>query len=115
MHNEDKKGVILSGMRPTGRLHLGNYLGALENWVAMQEEYSCIYTVVDIHALTTVGSPQDIADIQPNIYEMVLDSLAAGVDPQKSTLNLSKTRMLIFFFEKASLIFGPDINLPFLL
>ena len=86
MHNEDKKGVILSGMRPTGRLHLGNYLGALENWVTMQEEYSCIYTVVDIHALTTVGSPQDIADIQPNIYEMVLDWLAAGVDPKKSTL-----------------------------
>ena len=86
MHNKNKKGVILSGMRPTGRLHLGNYFGALENWVAMQEEYNCIYTVVDIHALTTVSSPQDISDIQPNIYEMVLDWLAAGVDPQKSTL-----------------------------
>ena len=86
MHNKNKKGVILSGMRPTGRLHLGNYFGALENWVAMQEEYNCIYTVVDIHALMTVSSPQDIADIQPNIYEMVLDWLSAGVDPQKSTL-----------------------------
>ena len=76
----------LSGIKPTGTPHLGNYLGALENWVVMQEEYSCIYTVVDFHALTTVGSPQDIADIQPNIFEMVLDWLAAGVDPQKSTL-----------------------------
>ena len=86
MENKEKKGVILSGMRPTGRLHLGNYFGALENWVVMQEEYDCIYTVVDIHALTTVDSPQDISDIQPNIFEMVLDWLAAGVDPEKSTI-----------------------------
>ena len=86
MEYNGKNGVILSGMRPTGRLHLGNYFGALENWVAMQEEYNCIYTVVDIHALTTVDSPQDISDIQPNINEMVLDWLAAGVDPEKSTL-----------------------------
>lgn len=86
MDSEDKKGVILSGMRPTGRLHLGNYLGALENWVLMQEDYDCIYTVVDIHALTTIDGPQDIAGIQPNIYEMVLDWLSAGVDPEKSIL-----------------------------
>ena len=50
---EDKK-VIFSGMRPTGRLHLGNYLGALQNWVALQDEYSCIYAAVDVHALTTL-------------------------------------------------------------
>ena len=80
------KGVILSGMRPTGRLHLGNYLGALQNWVALQQEYQCIYTVVDIHALTTLESAQDVADIQPNISEMVLDWLAAGVDPEQSTI-----------------------------
>jgi len=80
------KGVILSGMRPTGRLHLGNYLGALQNWVALQEEFKCIYTVVDIHALTTLESPLDVADIQPNIAEMVLDWLAAGVDPEQSTM-----------------------------
>ena len=80
------KGVILSGMRPTGRLHLGNYLGALQNWVALQQEYQCIYTVVDIHALTTLESAQDVADIQPNISEMVLDWLAAGVDPEQSTV-----------------------------
>ena len=76
------KGTILSGMRPTGRLHLGNYLGALENWVALQQEYRCIYTVVDIHALTTIESPKDVAEIQPNIHEMVLDWLAAGIDPE---------------------------------
>ncbi len=81
-----QKGVILSGMRPTGRLHLGNYLGALENWVALQQEYRCIYTVVDIHALTTIESPTDVSQIQPNILEMVLDWLAAGVDPEQSTV-----------------------------
>ena len=80
------KGVILSGMRPTGRLHLGNYLGALQNWVDLQQEYECIYTVVDVHALTTLETPQDVADIQPNVYEMVLDWLAAGVDPEESTI-----------------------------
>ena len=80
------KGTILSGMRPTGRLHLGNYLGALQNWVALQQEYRCIYTVVDVHALTTIESPTDVAEIQPNIREMVLDWLAAGVDPEQCTL-----------------------------
>ncbi len=77
------KGTILSGMRPTGRLHLGNYLGALQNWVALQQEYRCIYTIVDIHALTTIESPSDVADIKPNIEEMALDWLAAGVDPEQ--------------------------------
>ena len=79
-------GTILSGMRPTGRLHLGNYLGALQNWVDLQHSYKCIYTVVDIHALTTIESNDDIANIKPNIFEMVLDWLAAGVDPERSTI-----------------------------
>ena len=82
---EDKK-VIFSGMRPTGRLHLGNYLGALQNWVGLQDEYSCIYAAVDVHALTTITGPQDILDIQPNIREMLVDWLAAGLDPQRSIL-----------------------------
>ena len=80
------RGTILSGMRPTGRLHLGNYLGALQNWVALQQDYRCIFTVVDIHALTTLESPQDVAEIQPNIQEMVLDWLAAGIDPEQCIL-----------------------------
>ena len=80
------KGVILSGMRPTGKLHLGNYFGALQNWVELQQDYRCIYTVVDIHALTTLESPADVAEIRPNIIEMVLDWLAAGVDPEQSIL-----------------------------
>ena len=80
----DAKGTILSGMRPTGRLHLGNYLGALENWVKLQQDYRCIYSIVDIHALTTIEEPGEVANIQPNIHEMALDWLAAGVDPEES-------------------------------
>ena len=78
------KGVIFSGMRPTGLLHLGNYMGALQNWVTLQDDYNCIYCAVDIHALTTVESSEDIQAIKPNIEDMVLDWLAAGVDPEKS-------------------------------
>ena len=78
------KGVVFSGMRPTGLLHLGNYIGALQNWVALQQDYDCIYCAVDIHALTTVESPEDTQSIKPNIEDMVLDWLAAGVDPEKS-------------------------------
>ena len=78
--------IIFSGMRPTGKLHLGNYLGALENWVALQDQYSCIYAAVDVHALTTLAGPEDVRQIQPNIREMVLDWLAAGLDPQRSIL-----------------------------
>ena len=74
---------IFSGARPTGRQHLGNYLGALQNWVSLQDEYDCIYCVVDVHALTTL---EDISSLQTDIYEMVLDWLAAGLDPDKSIL-----------------------------
>ncbi|HXG37078.1 MAG TPA: tryptophan--tRNA ligase [Dehalococcoidia bacterium] len=74
---------VFSGMRPTGRLHIGNYLGALQNWVALQAEYDCIYSVVDVHALTTV---EETEQLQDNIQEMVADFLAAGIDPQRSIL-----------------------------
>ena len=84
--NGSRKGVILSGMRPTGLLHLGNYIGALQNWVALQDEYDCIYCAVDIHALTTVESREDVASIQSNIYDMILDWLAAGLDPERSII-----------------------------
>ena len=80
------KGVIFSGMRPTGLLHLGNYMGALQNWVALQEDYDCIYCAVDIHALTTIESGEEVKEIKHNIEDMVLDWLAAGVDPEKSII-----------------------------
>ena len=64
-----QKGIIFSGMRPTGLLHLGNYLGALRNWVSLQQDYRCIYCAVDIHALTTFEGVADVAEIKPNINE----------------------------------------------
>ena len=82
----NKQGVIFSGMRPTGRLHLGNYLGALQNWVELQDDYHCIYCAVDVHALTTIESPGEVTQIRIDTEEMVLDWLAAGVDPERTIL-----------------------------
>lgn len=76
-----KKGRVFSGARPTGRQHLGNYLGAIQNYVALQKEYECVYCIVDLHALTTLETTQEISQ---NIYDMALDWLAAGIDPQES-------------------------------
>ena len=84
--NNGKRGVIFSGMRPTGLLHLGNYVGALQNWVDLQQDYDCIYCAVDVHALTTVESRSDTEVIQSNIDDMVLDWLAAGIDPERSLI-----------------------------
>jgi tryptophanyl-tRNA synthetase len=72
---------VFSGTRPTGRLHLGNYLGAIQNYVKLQDEYQCVYCIVDWHALTTMT---DTRELQKNIHEMALDWLAAGIDPQRS-------------------------------
>lgn len=75
---------VLSGMRPTGALHLGHYHGALKNWVRLQAQYDCFYFVADWHALTTHYAHREV--IERNVYEMVIDWLAAGVDPEKATL-----------------------------
>ena len=75
---------ILSGMRPTGPLHLGHLTGALDNWVRLQDEYDCFYVVVDWHALTTDYA--DPSGIRGNVVEVATDWLAAGLDPERSTL-----------------------------
>lgn len=75
---------VLSGMRSTGKLHLGNYVGALQNWVRMQDEYECFFMVADWHALTTDYA--DTSRIKENSLEVVLDWLAAGLDPEKSVI-----------------------------
>ena len=80
------EGRIFSGMRPTGRLHLGNYFGALANWVKLQDDYPGIYSVVDVHALTTLSGRDAVATIKPDTHEMVLDWLAAGLDPQRNII-----------------------------
>jgi tryptophanyl-tRNA synthetase len=76
-----KKGCVFSGARPTGRQHLGNYLGAIQNYVALQQDYDCVYCIVDVHALTTVETTQDL---RQNTSEMVLDWLAAGIRPEET-------------------------------
>ncbi len=78
-----KKGRVFSGARPTGRQHLGNYLGAIKNYVALQDEYDCVYGIVDLHALTTMETTKDL---KQNTLEMALDWLAAGMDPKKSII-----------------------------
>lgn len=79
----DRKRVV-SGMRPTGRLHLGNLHGALDNWIRLQDQYECFYFVADWHALTTdYATPEAI---HGNTWEMVLDWMSAGLDPERSTL-----------------------------
>ena len=75
---------VLSGMRSTGKLHLGNYVGALDNWVRMQDEYECFFEVADWHALTTDYA--DTSRVKQNSIEVALDWLAAGLDPEKSVI-----------------------------
>ena len=75
---------VLSGMRPTGALHLGHYHGVLKNWVKLQHEYECLYFVADWHALTTHYDTPEV--VEQNVWEMVIDWLASGVDPAQSTL-----------------------------
>jgi tryptophanyl-tRNA synthetase len=77
---------VLSGMRPTGKLHLGNYMGALANWVKLQEDYECYFFIADLHALTTDYA--DTSQIAPNSLEVALDFLAAGLDPDRCTIFL---------------------------
>src|SRR6185437_2335908 len=75
---------VLSGMRPTGKLHLGNYVGALQNWVKLQNTHDCFFFVADWHALTTdYDNTSRLAD---NSLEVVLDFLAAGLDPEKCSI-----------------------------
>jgi len=75
--------TLFSGIQPTGNLHIGNYIGAIKNWVELQNKYSCIYSIVDLHAMT-----QGLAgeQLKKNIYELAVDLLALGIDPKKSIL-----------------------------
>jgi tryptophanyl-tRNA synthetase len=75
---------VLSGMRPTGKLHLGNYVGALQNWVKLQDTHTCFFFIADWHALTT--DYEDTSRVGDNTVEVILDWLAAGLDPQRCTM-----------------------------
>jgi len=78
-----KKKLVFSGVQPTGNLHLGNYLGALKNFVSLQKEMECIYCVVDLHAITTFQNPETL---QNNVLETVASFLATGLDPNRSII-----------------------------
>ena len=78
-----KKGRVFSGIRPTGHAHLGNYLGAFKNYVALQDEYECVYCIVDLHALTTI---EDTLGLRQNTYDLAIDLLAAGIRPDETIL-----------------------------
>ena len=75
---------VLSGMRPTGQLHLGHYHGVLKNWVQLQHEYECFFFVADWHALTT--SYEDTAVISDSLYDLVVDWLSVGINPGEATI-----------------------------
>lgn len=80
---EDKKKVIFSGIQPSGNLTLGNYLGALKNWVDLQDQYDCYYCVVDLHAITVKQEPKNL---RARTLEVLAIYIAAGIDPKKNTL-----------------------------
>lgn len=77
---------ILTGDRPTGKLHVGHYVGSLQNRVQLQEEYECFFIIADLHMLTTQPEKQAVAHVAQNVRDIVLDYLAAGIDPEESTI-----------------------------
>ena len=81
--NKSKDKVVFSGVQPSGNLHIGNYLGAIKNFVSMQNEYDCLFCVVDLHAIT---AKQDPIALNHNTYEVVATYLASGIDPNKSII-----------------------------
>jgi tryptophanyl-tRNA synthetase len=97
------KGRILTGDRPTGKMHLGHYVGSIANRVRLQDTYECFFIIADLHTLTTKPEREHIATLETNIREMVIDYLAAGIDPNKSAIFLqsavTETFELNLYFE----------------
>jgi tryptophanyl-tRNA synthetase len=97
------KGRILTGDRPTGKLHLGHYVGSIANRIRLQDQYECFFIIADLHTLTTRPEREHIAQLGDNIHEMVLDYLSAGIDPDKSAIFLqsavTETFELNLYFE----------------
>lgn len=108
MTTEQEKKRILTGDRPTGFLHLGHYVGSLENRVALQDKYDCYFIIADLHTLTTKPEKEHILKIRDNVREMVLDYLACGIDPKKSTIYLQSAIPAVY---EMNLIFEMMISL----
>src|SRR5450759_2224108 len=100
MPSPPKKGRVLSGMRPTGKLHLGNDVGALRNCVGVQDQYDCFFFIADWHALTTDYA--DTRSVKQNSLEVMIDYLAAGLDPERSTM-----------FIQSHVLQHAELHLPF--
>ena len=84
----DKRPVVLSGIQPTGSLNIGTYLGALKNWVALQDEYDCIFLIVDLHALTVSQTP---ADLRRRCLDYVAQYVACGIDTERAPSPSNRT------------------------
>ncbi len=100
---------ILTGDRPTGKLHLGHYVGSLQNRVALQDSYECFFIIADLHVLTTRPTREDIAAIPQNIRDLVLDHLAVGIDPNKVTFYVQSAVKEIY---QLNLIFEMLVTVP---
>lgn len=107
MKQEERK-RLLTGDRPTGRLHLGHYVGSVKNRVALQDEYECYFIIADLHTLTTKPKKEDILEMRENLREMILDYLACGIDPQRSTIYLQSAVPAVY---EMNLIFEMLISL----
>jgi len=96
---EKKKQIVMSGIRPTGFLHLGNYFGAVRNYVRMQEEYKCYFMVADLHSLTT---HPDTRELKANVHRVLAENIACGLDPDKASLycqsHIHETAELYLYF-----------------
>jgi tryptophanyl-tRNA synthetase len=103
-----EKKRILTGDRPTGKLHLGHYVGSLKNRVALQDKYECYFIIADLHTLTTKPEKEHIIETRNHIRETVLDYLACGVDPSKSTIYLQSAVPAVY---QMNLIFEMMISL----
>jgi len=104
-----EKKRILTGDRPTGKLHLGHYVGSLANRVRLQDEYQCYFIVADLHVLTTRPEREHIDALRENVREMVLDYLAAGIDPAKSTIYLQSAVHVVY---EMNLLFEMLVTVP---
>ncbi|MGC9399029.1 MAG: tryptophan--tRNA ligase [Anaerolineae bacterium] len=106
--NEPKK-RILTGDRPTGKLHLGHYVGSLQNRVALQDEYECFFIIADLHTLTTRPEKEYVEALAGHIYDVVLDYLSVGIDPERSTIFLQSALPETF---ELNLILEMMVTLP---
>ncbi len=105
----DNKKRILTGDRPTGRLHLGHYVGSLQNRVKLQDEYDCYFIIADLHTLTTAPEKDKLAQLRENVHQLVLDYLSVGMDPEKSTIYLQSAVPEV---PHLSLLFSMLITVP---